>query len=122
MTEQPQPEPHAVDSPTRDIRLPPLPDRAAPPVDEPAGAPPFPTGRTSDRPRLEEQSTDQLAHGTVRPRERTLAFSSPEMGRRPVGPVTVGPSRRWPWVVLVLLPVLVIVGAAIALLLVFQGG
>jgi hypothetical protein len=51
-------------------------------------------------------------------RERTLAFSSPEMTQRPVHPVRVGASpRRWPWVVLILLPLLVIGGAAVAWLL-----
>jgi hypothetical protein len=37
------------------------------------------------------------------------------MTQRPVGPIQVGRSpRRWPWVVLTLLPILVIVGAGVA--------
>jgi hypothetical protein len=152
MTDRPQPEPGLFNDPTRDIRLPHLPDRPAPvlrpewtveqpaaPADGPAAAPDFtvpppelssvaseaparPTGRPDAESPSEEQPTDQLAHGVARPRERTLAFSSPEMGRRPVGPVKVAASRRWPWVVLVLLPLLVIAGAAIALVLILRGG
>jgi hypothetical protein len=146
MTDRAQPGSGAFDDPTRDIRLPHLPDRpppvlrpewvigrsaapgdsqdvSAPPPEGPSAvteAPPRPTGRTDAEPPVEEQPTDELAHGAARPRERTLAFSSPEMGRRPVGPVHVGPSRRWPWVLLVLLPMLVIAGAAIALLLILR--
>jgi hypothetical protein len=143
MTDHPEQAPGLFDDPTRDIRLPPLADRpapvlppewaaargegpdfSAPPPEPPSAvteAPPRPTGRVDDEAPGEEQPTDQLAHGIARPRERTLAFSSPEMSRRPVGPVTVASSRRWPWVVLVLLPLLVIAGAGIALLLLLRG-
>ena len=130
-------EPSAFDDPTRDIRLGPLPDRpppklpagwspdlsAPPPRTPPTAAevPARPTGRPDAGPAMEEQPTDELAHRTAKPREPTLAFSSPEMSRRPVGRVSVRPARRWPWVLLVLLPVLVIAGTAVALLLLLQG-
>jgi hypothetical protein len=131
--------------PTRDIRLPPLPDRpppamprgwaqsgldfTAPPPDVPvtddAAAPPLP-GTAPPKPApVHDQPTDQLDPPRGRSRERTLAFASPEMaGGRPAP--TVGPTfrrpRRWPWVLLALLPVLVIAGAGIALLVLLRGG
>lgn len=122
VTEPPQHQSHAVDGPTRDIRLTPLPDRPGAPGERVSGVPPYPTRRADDEPALQEQPTDELVHHAARPRERTLAFSDPAMSRRPVGPITVGPSRRWPWLLLVLLPMLVIAGAAVALLLLLQGG
>jgi hypothetical protein len=107
--------------PTRDIRLPPLPGRPAPvlpagwghPVaPEPAEPPPHPS--------LVESPTDNLRH-PGRPRERTLSFSSPEMVHRPVAPVQVGRSaRRWPWLLLAALPVLVILGTGTWLLLLLR--
>jgi hypothetical protein len=127
--------------PTRDIKLPPLADRppsALPrqwadwrptPAETPdfsAPPPPLPEHDEADaaEPGLEsivaDQPTDQL-DPPPRPRERTLAFSSPEMSRRPVAPVQVGrTSRRWPWVVLTLLPILVIVGAGVAWLVLIR--
>jgi len=110
--------------PTRDIRLPPRPGGPAPvlpaawakappeaPAQEPlAAAPPLPN-----------EPTDRL-QPPPRPRERTLAFSAPEMVHRPAGPVQVGRSpRRWPWAVLVALPLLIIVGTGIWLLLLLRG-
>ena len=73
--------------------------------------------------RLASQRTDELQQPPVSARrDRTLAFSSPEMRQRPVAPVAVGrTSRRWPWVVLTLLPILVIVGAAVAWILLLDG-
>jgi hypothetical protein len=72
---------------------------------------------------VEDGPTDQLKKPEKQPRERTLAFNWPEMAQRPVHPVQVGRSpRRWPWVVLVVLPLLVIIGAAITLVLLFQAG
>ncbi|RZU31015.1 hypothetical protein [Blastococcus saxobsidens] len=73
--------------------------------------------------RLASQRTDEMQQPPVSTRrDRTLAFSSPEMSRRPVEPVAVGrTSRRWPWVVLTLLPILVIVGAAVAWMLLLDG-
>lgn len=117
--------------PTRDIRLPSLPGRPAPalpagwaspateaasePVEKPAGAEP-----SAPAPRLLNQPTDRLEQPGS-PRKPTLAFSSPEMVHRPVAPVQVGRSpRRWPWVVLVALPVLIIVGTGIWLLLLLR--
>jgi hypothetical protein len=133
MTERPQDDARLHHDPTRDITLPPLPDRppsalprqwadwrpnAAETPDFSAPPPPLPPQDGVDPaepdPIEADQPTDQL-NPPPRPRERTLAFSSPEMGQRPVGPVTVGrSSRRWPWVVLTLLPILVIVGAGAA--------
>jgi hypothetical protein len=129
--------------PTRDIRLPPLLDRApaamprawaaislgesaAPPdAPSPDASSPEDDSRPDDsrpddaalraQPRpsvLPDEPTDVLAPPQGRPRERTLSFASPEaapgrpmptVGRTPRGP------RRWPWVVMALLPVLVIV-------------
>jgi len=140
MTDRPQPEPGALDDPTRDIKfsrppewgsarqaaepVPAGPDFTAPPPELPAEAseaPARPAGRVRADPMPEEQPTDELAHGTPRPRERTLAFSAPEMSQRPVGAVKVRAARRWPWVALVLLPLLVIAGSGIALLLILRG-
>ena len=127
------------EDPTRDIRLPMIPGRPTPGL--PAGWAASPTGASSADPVPEtaeelpasaeesrtpaaaDQRTDELPAPPARPRERTLAFSSPEMSQRPVRPVQVGRSpRRWPWVVLTLLPILVIVGAGITFLLLLRGG
>jgi hypothetical protein len=141
------------DDRTRDIHLPPLagrppsalprewaetqahpraltPEVAAP---TPDGPPPPPDAHVADRAApvplrhggaLADQVTDQLGQPDARPRERTIAFASPEMaGGRPAP--TVGPTarrRRWPWVVLTLLPVLVIATAGIMLFLLLRGG
>jgi hypothetical protein len=161
MTDRPHDVPPASDDRTRDITLPPLPDR--PPSALPrewAGMPPRPSSRTPEvagpssegagpapdfsapppdthvvdvaaptaaphATPLVDEPTDQLDRPRGRPRERTLAFASPEMaGGRPAP--TVGPTprrpRRWPWVVLTLLPILVIVGAGITFLLLLRGG
>ena len=134
MSERPPGEPSGLHDPTRDIRLPALPDRPPPALPRewagaapaaPSPMPPLPASGGTDAPhaparRLESQRTDKLSRPPVQPRERTLAFSHPDMGRRPVGPVTVRPSRRWPWIVLALLPVLVIAGAAVAWLLLLR--
>jgi hypothetical protein len=111
--------------PTRDIRLPSLPDRppsilpsqwasAQPPAEK---ARPVPTS-------LVDQPTDTLGPPGGRPRECTIAFASPEMATgRPAS--TVGPTRRrprrWPWVVLTLVPILVILGAGLTLVLLLRG-
>jgi hypothetical protein len=135
--------------PTRDIRLPSLPDRppsamprewaamqpeepgpdfSAPPPDVPptddVAPPPLPGTAPAKPGPLLDQPTDELDPPRGRSRERTLAFASPEMaGGRPAP--TVGPTprrpRRWPLVVLALLPVLVIAGAGIALLVLLRG-
>jgi hypothetical protein len=138
------------DDRTRDITLPSLPDRpppalprewarhvppasvpdtsapdfsAPPPATHvPEAAPPPAASPETIRASLVNQPTDALRPGRRAPREPTLSFSEQEMGRRPVGPVQVGRApRRWPWVVLVLLPVLVIAGAGIALVVLLGG-
>ncbi len=128
MTEPPEQQlPTALGAdPTRDIRLPPLPGRPAPllpaawaraQAETPAPAEDSP----ADPPTLHNEPTDRL-RPPPRPRERTLAFSSPEMVHRPAGPVQVGRSpRRWPWAVLVALPLLIIIGTGIWLLLLLRG-
>jgi hypothetical protein len=138
--------------PTRDIRLPPLPDRppaamprawAAMPAGESAASPDASNPNASNsnasnsdasnsdasspddsrpddaahraQPRptmLPDEPTDVLAPPHGRPRERTLSFASPEAAPgRPMPTVGRTPRRprRWPWVVMALLPVLVIV-------------
>jgi hypothetical protein len=157
MTERPQDDPHpgtpSFDPPTRDIRLPALPDRPPPAMPQawagltrpPAPGAPSPafsapppevapspgTGTDSSErlpspPRatpLVDRPTDVLDKPEAQPRERTLAFSAPEMSQRPAGPVHVARTpRRWPWVLLALLPILIIAGTGLALLLLFQGG
>jgi hypothetical protein len=145
VTERTHDEPLAPD-PTRDITLPPLPDRplpvmpaawaaAHPPVSPPATAVPAPAPPPVAAPeepdpavvearRMAGQRTDEL----VQPpgaglRDRTLAFSSPEMRHRPIEPVQVGANpRRWPWVVLTLVPVLVIVVSTVAWVILVQNG
>jgi hypothetical protein len=134
--------PQGFDDPTRDIRLPPAPG-SPPLVVRPewssytarqepvsvdsaaADAPPAPTAdlgtSTPRRPQdaLADEPTDQLVQPGAGPRERTLEFSQGQVAaRRPaVSPTPVvprqEPSRRWPWVVMALLPIIVIVGSGI---------
>jgi hypothetical protein len=115
--------------PTRDIRLPPLADR--PPSAMPrewASMQPGPSAPAPDRPQrmpVPDQPTDELEPPRERPRERTITFASPEMaGGRPAPTVgrTLRRPRRWPWVALTLVPVLVIAGAGIALLVLLRAG
>ncbi|TFV52122.1 hypothetical protein [Blastococcus sp. TF02A-35] len=157
MTDPSQHDPPLPDDRTRDITLPPLPDRPPPalpkewaglratadqpttavPAPAPAppaaaqvpAAPPVPevskeeaVARIEAR-LLASQRTDELAAPPASARrERTLSFTSPEMRHRPVEQVQVGrTARRWPWVLLTLLPILVIVGAGIAWLLLLDG-
>ncbi|MCA0143867.1 hypothetical protein [Blastococcus sp. LR1] len=167
MSDGPQQEPPLPDDRTRDITLPPLPDRPAPaipkawqslpgvdqpmtavtaPAAPPNSAQPATVAQPAVTPaepetaaaepaapkvtkeeavariearRLASQPTDEMAQPpAAQRRDRTLSFSSPEQRHRPVEQVQVGrTSRRWPWVVLTLLPILVIVGAGIAWLL-----
>lgn len=134
--------PHAFDDPTRDIRLPrppgtppltvrpewssyaPAPSTAEPPstAHAPAAPPakpdPGPPNRTE---RLASEPTDELfPHG--RPlRDPTLKLehggSAPAPVVPPVHPPIPTPDdeggRRWPWVLIALLPVIVIVGSGI---------
>ena len=150
MTDRPQDDPRPHDDRTRDITLPPLADRPPsalprewaalsssapdfsspppelrPPTAEAAGAD-TPTLRAlpGEDPRLHDQPTDKVGSPRlrVRPPERTLAFSSPEMTHRPVDPVQVSRApRRWPWAVLAVVPILVIAGAGLTLLLLLRG-
>ena len=104
MTDAPPQNPPGAD-PTRDVRLVALP-RPGPPAVVPTAV---------------DQETDQLGPPVVR--ERTIAFSSPEMahGRRmPTISRTPRRPRRWPWIVLSLLPVVVIVVTGIWWLLLLR--
>ena len=150
MTDRTHDDPPAPDDRTRDITLPPLPDRAPPalpkawaglsspsPLDSPTtavagpAAPPAPQVEQVEEVDPAEEEARRLARSRTdemlpppRPvvRERTLAFSSPEMRHRPIDPVRVDRNpRRWPWVVLTLLPILVIVGFGIAWLILLNG-
>jgi hypothetical protein len=147
--------------PTRDIRLPPLPDRPFLPLPQewspdraagsaaaaPAGTP-VPDMAADPEPTTSGLRVDQPTDDVPRPpdgaRDRTLTFEGTSSERwaaghaaspdpawsaipaRP-GPV-VGPrprpvrekGRRWPWVVLTLVPLLVIVGAGVWLLLLLR--
>jgi hypothetical protein len=135
MTDSPRPDggstPLGAD-PTRDIRLPALADRppsvvplewsgVQPPSPQPPPAQPASPGPASGRAgdgaaatriRSEDLQTDDLRAPRSASRERTIAFASPEAAVGRPTP-TVGrkprPPRRWPWIVLALLPVLVIV-------------
>lgn len=127
--------------PTRDIRRPPLGDRPLPPL-RPDTAPAEPEPTTS-RLRV-DQPTDEVSGPPRGVREPTLTFdgtaserwaaglaATPDPAWSPLpprwGPV-VGPrprparekGRRWPWVVLTLIPLLVIVGAGLWLLLLLR--
>ena len=146
--------------PTRDIRLPPLPDRPFPQLPQgwsaeradQAPAPvetPAPVTPGAAEPRTSGLQVDQPTDEVVGPRkgvrEPTLTFegtsserwaaglaaapdpawsplpprSGPVVGRRPRPARERG--RRWPWVVLTLVPLLIIVGAGIWLLLLLRG-
>jgi hypothetical protein len=150
MTDSPRPAPQGAADPTRDIRLPPLPDRQPPSLppewrSEEAGSPPppevaEPAAVAPDEPQF-DQPTDEL--GAPPPdRHPTLTFDGAASERwkaglaatpdpvwsplSPAGRPVVGArprerSRRWPWVVLTLLPVLIIVGTGIWLLLLLRG-
>jgi hypothetical protein len=150
--DEPRPGVPASHDPTRDIRLPALADRppsamprewAGLTAPAPAAPPPTSSPQASDAAPdsapgsdkvpagtplpswvrgVEDGPTDQLARPAGPPREKTIAFSAPEMTHRPAAPVQVARTpRRWPWIVLVLLPILIIAGTGITLLLMFQG-
>jgi len=147
MTDPQRNDPRLHDDRTRDITLPPLPDRPPPALPKewadlgqrpeaptPDLVAPTSEGTAADAPtlrafpgqdpRLPDQPTDKVGSPRlrVRPPERTLAFSSPEMHHRPVDQIQVGRApRRWPWFVLTLLPLLIIVGAGITLVLLLRG-
>lgn len=108
-TEEPR-----VDAPTTAVQgpVPPPPGAPVPPAPYPAAA---------EARRTAEGRTDEIARSPGPVRDRTLAFSAPEMRHRPIEPVRVGANpRRWPWVLLALVPVLVIVGSGVAWLVLVQ--
>jgi hypothetical protein len=139
MTDLPQPDeaggPSGGADPTRDIRLPAMPDRPpsvlprewsglnppppAPEVPAPPQADDVPAGRAAV-----DLQTDELDPPFGRPRERTISFVTPEHARGRAMP-TIGrtPRRphRWPWILLALLPVLVIVVSGVWWLLLLRG-
>jgi hypothetical protein len=123
MTDRTHDEPTAPDDRTRDITLPPLPDRPPPVLPrEWAGLAPAAPAAEEEARRLAKGRTDEIEQPPAAARERTLAFSSPEMRHRPIEPVQVGANpRRWPWVLLTLVPVLVILGFGIAWLVLLVG-
>jgi hypothetical protein len=146
MTARPDPDPtrdasaQGFDDPTRDIRLPPAPGSppvalrpewssyAPHPAEPDAGASGLPAGSIAPPdapPRLIDQPTDELEQPTPRPRDRTLQFGDgagfPRPAPTPVSPDPVVRSRRWPWVLLALLPIVVIVGSGIWLFVLLSG-
>ena len=120
-------DPPVADGPTRDITTVDAPTTAVRgPLPPPGGpvrsAPEAPDPAAAEARRAAGRRTDEIARSPGPERERTLAFSAPEMRHRPIEPVQVGSNpRRWPWVVLALLPVLVIVGSGIAWLILLDG-
>jgi hypothetical protein len=129
--------------PTRDIRLPPLPG-TPPPVLPPGWEVGVRPAELAPEPVRADQPTDRL--GTPRPdeRHRTLTFEGTSAQRWAAGhaaspdpawasvPPTSRPvvgarsrpqrGRRWPWIVLTLVPVLVIVITGVWLFVLVQGG
>ena len=90
--------------PTRDIRLPPLADRP-------------PSAMPQEWASMQPTPSPATCHLRGRERDGPLAGpAAPSVGRTPRRP------RRWPWVALTLLPVLVIAGAGIALLVLLRAG
>ncbi len=133
MTDRTHDHPPAPDDRTRDITLPPLPDRPPPAMPKawagrPAPARVEPVVEEADPAveeagRLARSRTDEILPPPMPVvRERTLAFSSPEMRHRPIEPVRVDRTpRRWPWVVLTLLPILVILASTVGWLILLRG-
>ena len=152
MTDSPRLAPDGDADPTRDIRLPPLPDRPLPSLPpewrsgDGASPPSQPAVETVDAGQgpdetVVDQPTDELG-APPRDRQPTLTFDGaaaerwkaglaatpdpawsplPPTGRPVVGPRPREGSRRWPLVVLALLPVLVIVVTGIWLLFLLRG-
>ena len=115
---------------TRDITLPPLPDRPGPAV-RPEWAtylPPAPAAQEEPAPPSTgprspyDLPTDRLSPSRPVDRSTTLSFTPPP----PVQllKVSVGPSRRsrWLWALAVVVPLLVLVGAGGWLLVLLYGG
>ena len=138
------PRPQGFDGPTRDIRLPPAP--GSPPLvvrpewssftGPPAAADPAPPsvapaqgtlGPPTRAQRLANEPTDELVPPGGGPREPTLKFDHGTGAPSRPAPVAPAPgrperSRKWPWVVLTLLPVMIIVGSGIWLLVLLSHG
>jgi hypothetical protein len=109
-----EPRAQGLEDPTRDIRLPPVPgsphvavrpERADVPADEP---------------------TDELRPAAGVLREKTLEFGHGQGSHgRPVAVAAAQgrsePARRWPWVLLALLPLVVIAGSGVWLFLLLSG-
>lgn len=135
------PDPRLGTDPTRDIRLPPLAARPLPPLrpeSDAAEPEPTTTGLQVDQP------TDEVSGPARGAREPTLTFEGTNAERWAAGlaappdpawsalPPRSGPlvgprarpprvrGRRWPWVVLTLIPLLIIVGAGVWLLLLLR--
>jgi hypothetical protein len=123
--------------PTRDIRLPPLPG-TSPPELPPEWREHVPSGADRRDDVLADQPTDQLTSPPRSAPDRTLTFDGQPSDRWAAGhPATVDPavprtdpvasavprrSRRWPWVVLTLVPLLVIVVTGVWLLVLMNRG
>lgn len=129
---------------TRDITLPPLPDRPAPAVRPewaPYVPPPGPTAPAQQdgaEPQADAEATradaapprspydlptDRFAPRGDHARSRTLAFQPPSQVQ--LLKVSVGARRRrgrWLWVVAILVPLLIILGSGVYLFLMFYGG
>ena len=130
--------------PTRDIRLPPLPGTQGPEL-PPEWEALRVDGETAEPETSEaqaDQPTDQLGRPPQGDRDRTLTFSGtstqrwappatpdPAWSSVPAAPTPVVQprprterrSRRWPWVVLTLVPILVIVVTGVWLVLLMRG-
>jgi len=84
-------------------------------------------------PSIADQPTDNLQPPGRPAREKTLTFGPPGKGAMPHPPAAVHPnyamprvvaaprSRRWPWGVLIALPLIVIAVAAVLLLILLRG-
>jgi hypothetical protein len=106
------------EDPTRDIRLPPVPGSPH------AAARPGPLSHAA-QPVPADEPTDELRPAPGALREKTLQFGHGQgfHGRPAAVGETQGRSeraRRWPWVLLALLPLLVIAGSGIWLFVLFS--
>jgi hypothetical protein len=123
--------PNGFDDPTRDIRLPPPPGTppltvrpewssyAAPSAPEAPPAAPE-SGPPTRAQRLASEPTDELFPPGGHHRDPTLTFEQgagapPSVAPPPAAPVRRRDDggRRWPWVLIALLPIIVIVGSGI---------
>lgn len=108
-------------------------DEADPGTAQEAGQP-VPEVAPPAAPSIADQPTDNLQPPGRPAREKTLTFGPPGEGAMPHPPAAVRPnyamprvvpaprSRRWPWVVLIALPLIVIAVAAVLLVILLRGG